>query len=937
MAVQGVAWGISVAGLIMSPIISKLLDKVLSYCKFDKEETLHRLLTDVLPRLTLTLEAAEAINHRPFFEGIVSGLKSAFYDIEDIFDDLEYIRHQKKLNEQKRSSSTQKKKRPKIASDAEAGPSNQGICIEPSLTLTAALNARLKDKMVTIEKLIDKAQDIMSLAKLSSKDESANAKKIHSRTTSTPMEMVTGRDEDRDRIIEMLCDTKDDASPTSSDSKCFSAIGIYGISGSGKTTLAQHICKYEKIKDHFDLVMWIHVSNNYSVGDILKEMFEAASVDKRKPCPGYNNLDVLQKELEKKLDGKRFLLVLDDIWCNKDVSEQHLQKLLSPLNVGKRGSKILATSRNKDAFSDLGPGVACNVFAIPTLDELVFLELFMYYAVDNANADDLDQTELRTIGAEIAQKLRGSPLAASTVGGQLRKRKNDVDFWREVRDRDLLNETTGTLWWSYQHLDEQVRRCFAYCSIFPRRHRLDRDNLVKLWVAEGFIQTTNAEEDMEAVGRDYFHELLATSFLQQGYYEGKLFYFVHDLMHDLAEQAAVSDCFRIENGLRRKISHDVRHLFVAHTSLITYEILELENLRTLIIQGWGMEWPVPVNEFYEKLFEKLKKLRILDIGTPCGGLTYNEVLTIRATIGHLKHLRYLALRTPYETLVLPRTLANLYHMQALMFDYPIIVKVSPGTSMGNLTNLRHISGPITLDVRNSNIGGLTSLQTSPGFLLLPINSINSNGLEKLRYLNKLRGNLKINGLGFAKSKTEAQEAKLADKKGLSGLELSWSGINYCTREVEAEVLEALCPPKGLQSLDIEDYHGPRYPNWMVGEHNDSPKYLHTLRLIGCTSLAPAPELFEFFIHLREFVINKCSWDHLPDNVKDLRSLKRLTITSCLYLSSLPELPLSLQKLKVCNCNIEFMRSCEQIGHPNWQKIQHIDVKELANGPYLQLP
>ncbi|KAF7046535.1 hypothetical protein CFC21_055560 [Triticum aestivum] len=112
MAVHGVAWGISVAGWIMSPIISKLLDKVLSYCKFDKEEMLHRLLTDVLPRLTLTLEAAEAVSHRVFFEAIMEGLKSAFYDIEDILDELEYIRHQKKLDKQKRSPS----KRTKIAS-----------------------------------------------------------------------------------------------------------------------------------------------------------------------------------------------------------------------------------------------------------------------------------------------------------------------------------------------------------------------------------------------------------------------------------------------------------------------------------------------------------------------------------------------------------------------------------------------------------------------------------------------------------------------------------------------------------------------------------------------------------------------------------------------------------------------------------------------------
>jgi hypothetical protein len=125
MSLPAVAWGISVAGWIMSPIISKLLDEVLSYCKYNKAETLHHLLTDILPRLTLTLEAAEAINHSKLFEEMVRGLKSAFYDMEDILDELEYILHQKKLDEQNSSKSKKKRKKLKITLDVEASPSNQ--------------------------------------------------------------------------------------------------------------------------------------------------------------------------------------------------------------------------------------------------------------------------------------------------------------------------------------------------------------------------------------------------------------------------------------------------------------------------------------------------------------------------------------------------------------------------------------------------------------------------------------------------------------------------------------------------------------------------------------------------------------------------------------------------------------------------------------------
>jgi len=104
--------------------------------------------------------------------------------------------------------------------------------------------------------------------------------------------------------------------------------------------------------------MWVHVSQNFSVGDIFKELYEAASKPKV-PCPQFNNPNALEKELERKLDGKQFLLVLDDVWCNKDVGNEELPKLLSPLKKGKRGSKILVTTRSKFALSDLVP--VCDI------------------------------------------------------------------------------------------------------------------------------------------------------------------------------------------------------------------------------------------------------------------------------------------------------------------------------------------------------------------------------------------------------------------------------------------------------------------------------------------------------------------------------------------------------------------------------------------------
>jgi hypothetical protein len=157
---------------------------------------------------------------------------------------------------------------------------------------------------------------------------------------------------------------------------------------------------------------------------------------------------------------------------------------------------------------------------------------------------------------------------------------------------------------------------------------------------------------------------------------------------------------------------------------------------------------------------------------------------------------------------------------------------------------------------------------------------------------------------------------------LTELKLLWEH-GTTSPEVHEEVLEGLCPPRGLKSLEIQGYWGLGYPSWMVGVQNGGPEYLNTLLLCKCYQLGPAPELFECFIHLREFTIWRSCWEYFPDNVKDLKWLKSITIEICLNLKSLPELPRSLENFTMVNCEIGFTESCNQVDHPNWQKLQHV--------------
>ncbi|KAF2912116.1 hypothetical protein DAI22_11g232400 [Oryza sativa Japonica Group] len=711
--------------------------------------------------------------------------------------------------------------------------------------------------------------------------------------------------------------------PGSSNSVlCYSIIGIHGIAGSGKSTLAQLVCanekkdKQEKKDGHFDLIMWVHVSQHFSVDTILTEMLEAAT---GKKCGRFNNLDILEQKLEEALGGKRFLLVLDDIWCHNSENQHKQQKILTPLRVGKPGSKVLVTSRTENALLALG---ALKCIPISELDDNAFLKLFLHYALPSVNMDEQDQKQLEEIGANIAKKLRRSPLAARTVGGQLQIRPN-VDFWRDACNRDLLNETMGALWWSYQHLNEQVRRCFSYCSIFPRRHQLKRDELVTLWVAEGFITTADVGEE-EVVARQYFDDLVSSSFLQtrtRGY--GLKDYFtVHDLLHDLAEKVAGNNCYRIQRGWAGGLlPQDVRHLYIEtyDNTMITERILELENLRTLIIARDRTN--MIVNEtVFESIFTKMKKLRVLIVET----FSFREqnMLSFPASFSELKHLRYFGFPVGWRCkLVFPSTFTKLYHLQVFDIGACGDLVFASKEDLCELTNLRHVIGSI---MTVPNFGRLTSLLTVPN---IRVTKEVGYELQQLAQLNKLRGKLWIRGLQNVESKEAAVQANLAAKEHLQELTLTWDGKIGSCPDVEAEVLEGLCPPTDLEILKIMDYKGSKYPSWLVGQQNSGPKHLRTLELSGSSRLISIPEHNELFRNLYSLVISYCSWDSLPENMERLTSLKKLVFENCDGSWLLPALPQSLEEFDVTYC-YELAWSCQTIDHQNWQKIKNIPKKKF---------
>ncbi|XP_043705567.1 disease resistance protein RGA2-like [Telopea speciosissima] len=115
---------------------------------------------------------------------------------------------------------------------------------------------------------------------------------------------IFGRDAEQSELVNMLVNC------TSND-QIISVFPIVGMGGLGKTTLAQLVFNDPLTKDHFDLRMWVCVSEQFEVERLLKEIIESAASGAK--CDA-SNLDVITRNLQEKLMGQRFLLVRDNVW-----------------------------------------------------------------------------------------------------------------------------------------------------------------------------------------------------------------------------------------------------------------------------------------------------------------------------------------------------------------------------------------------------------------------------------------------------------------------------------------------------------------------------------------------------------------------------------------------------------------------------------------------
>ncbi|KAI0531391.1 hypothetical protein KFK09_000945 [Dendrobium nobile] len=666
-------------------------------------------------------------------------------------------------------------------------------------------------------------------------------------------------------------------------------ISIVGSCGSGKTSLARNIFRVvglvQKLKDgcsknYFDLRIWVSLSPNFDLVKTIKEVIKAVE---RRECHD-STLDLLQYHLKNIITGKRFLLVLDNMWRD---DFDFWENLRIPLMDGAEGSKILVTTQNENVARSMQTVHKLCLQGLPVNDGWLLLQ-DLVFSKDERIKVFTEQPKLEDIGKDIVKECQGFPLAVKAIGSLLYSER-DENQW-ELLSQELMEngKVAGTiipiLKTSYDHLPLHLKHCFAFCSTFPKDYEFGKEELVKLWIALDLIKNSSRIQ-MEDIGERYFDDLLWRSFFQacDSSMKDSRMYKMPTVIHELAHHLFRYESLRINHSVTEHgESGTARYALVCQDdkqSATFNKMFENKGLRALVLCSRN---GVLMKEVLIDLFEKIRFLRLLDLSSSCleelpdsvCNLILLRYLSLHGTnikrlpetigklyhlqtmqlgnciqihelpdsIGDLKFLRHLGLHNT-SIRMLPETVSNLLNLQTLELGNCYKLEMLP-KSLKNLVHLRYLGLQLDWDswdrqidiiAMPPGIGCLTSLRHLSRFA---VGSEAQCGLGELKEL-KLRGKLCISKLENVVSVNDVEAANLSGKRYIDSLMLRWSDVASTESKnlPEEDVIDRLQPHKDLHNLYVENYNGKKFPNWML---DPSFLKLETLKLINCKMCSSLP-------------------------------------------------------------------------------------------------
>ncbi|KAH9679160.1 hypothetical protein KPL71_026012 [Citrus sinensis] len=781
--------------------IEKLLEKLgsfayeelLLFCSVKND--LQKLKETLTAVKSVVLDAEEKQIHSHQLRGWLEKLKDACDDAEDVLDEFEVEDLRRQVMKQR---SIGRKLRNFF------GSSNP-----------VAFRFRMCQQIKKVRERFDEIANMMHKFDLTARLDDRSWRIVHEERESThsfvrPSD-IFGRDKDREKIIKALMQA------SSGESETVSVIPIVGIGGLGKIALAKLVYNDQRVEEHFELKIWICVSENFGERQIMTKIIKSITGQNH----GDLDTDQLQRILRDRLNGKRYLLVMDDVW-NED--PEAWRKLKSLLLGGANGSKILVTTRSRKVASIMGTRGGTTGYNLQVLPFEDCLSLFMKCAFKK---EQDKHPNLIKIGEEIVGKCGGIPLVVRTLGSLLYC-STDEHFWEYVRDNEiwqLEQKESGilpALRLSYDQLPPHLKQCVAYCSIFPKDYQFDSYILVQFWMAHGLLQSHNKKEDLEDIGMRYLKELLSRSFFQDltfGMVGMETFYFkMHDLMHDLA-LLVNSDCQSIPKRVRHLSFAAANALRNDFSSLLSY----LGRLRTIF---FSTDDEKTSQSFVESCFSKSQFLRVLN-------LRESALEVCPRKMGNLKHMRYLDLSRNSKIKKLPKSICELQSLQTLDLEGCLELEELP-KDIRYLVILRVFA--LTTKQKSLQESGIRSLGSLRCLTISGCRDL-EHLFEEIEQLSLLR-TLLIHSYDDRKN-TRPRLRRVFIKEITQLLELPQWLLQCCTDT--------------LHTLVIGDC-----PNFMAlpGSLKDL-EALETLAIRGCPKLSSLPEDMHHLTTLKLLAIGGC--------------------------------------------------------------------------------
>ncbi|KAF7849751.1 hypothetical protein BT93_L0328 [Corymbia citriodora subsp. variegata] len=457
-------------------------------------------------------------------------------------------------------------------------------------------------------------------------------------------------------------------------------ISVVGMGGLGKTTLVNQVYEDPEVKKHFTICTRITVSGSPNIGELLHEMLRQIMRVIRKPIPSgadTTNIYWLKMIIKDLLQRMRYLVVLDDTWT---IDEWDAVKHTLPNSTC--GSRIIITTRNAKLAH-----ISCREFKgkVYKMEPLRVEHSWKLFCKKTFQVNSCP-SHLEEFCEFILRKCEGLPLAIVAISGVLAtKDKHRIDEWKlvcrslrsEIDCNDKLKNLKRVLSLSFNDLPYYLKACFLHLSLFPEGHPIKRRRLIRLWVAEGFIEKKEGKT-LEEVAKDYFGELLNRSLIEVAAKrsDGRVkTCHIHDFLRDIITSRSTDQGFaEIAKEENHEWPDKVRRLSIQNTPQTLPRNSSLSQLRSLYM--FGVEKSL-MNSF---LASDIKLLNVLDMQAA-------PLTRFPAQVADWCYLRYLSFRFT-EVSTIPSSIGKLQNLETLDLKHTNVTELP--VEILKLQRLRHL-------------------------------------------------------------------------------------------------------------------------------------------------------------------------------------------------------------------------------------------------------